>query len=117
MIGQDQTPREIHKDSYIPIFPEAFITPTKYGLTLLESGFTDDRYQNIDHIIYLLRMGYSNLLMFHRSACNIRSFADISQMVDNINEAVDSGGSLPENVHTNLNISYFFIYLFSLILT
>ena len=43
MIGLAYTPRKIHEDSYIPILPAVLITLTKYGQTLLESGFTDDR--------------------------------------------------------------------------
>ena len=43
MIGYDQNPRKIHKDGYIPILLAVLITPTKYCLTLLEPGFTNEQ--------------------------------------------------------------------------
>ena len=39
MIGLAQTPREMHQDGLILIFPAVLITLTQYGLTILDSGF------------------------------------------------------------------------------
>ena len=43
MIGYAHTLLEIQKDSYIPILPEILFAPTRYGITILVSSFTDDR--------------------------------------------------------------------------
>ena len=39
MIGYAHTPHKINEGGYIPILKEVLITPTQYGLTILESGF------------------------------------------------------------------------------
>ena len=44
MIGYAQTPHKINENIHIPILPSLLINPTKYGITILESGFTDDCY-------------------------------------------------------------------------